>query len=174
MEEGDEEVEGETQSADGQSPEDGPDSSSSVEKGGVFTEVKDPELLARTAKIFLGAKYRRGGSTINGLDCSSYVQKVFWVLGIALPRTAREQFQLGMGVAREALRAGDLLFFKRSRARHPTHVGIYIGNDQFIHTSLSKRRVQIDTLDNRYFRLRFMGAKRIIEQKSSGTPANVG
>ncbi len=61
------------------------------------------------------------------------------------------------------MKLGDLLFFKRTHARQPTHVGIYIGDGQFIHTSLSKRRVLIENMSSRYFNLRFIGAKRIEE-----------
>ncbi|MDI6755885.1 MAG: LysM peptidoglycan-binding domain-containing protein [Thermodesulfobacteriota bacterium] len=132
---------------------------------GFLVEEKDRQLLARVAKGFLGLKYSRGGTSINGLDCSAYVQKVFNIFGIDLPRTAREQFQVGYTVAREALRIGDLVFFKRGQARHPGHVGIYVGDGQFIHTSLRKQRVEVNSLGNRYFSTRFIGAKRIEEVK---------
>ncbi|HSR10904.1 MAG TPA: LysM peptidoglycan-binding domain-containing protein, partial [Thermodesulfobacteriota bacterium] len=118
--------------------------------------------LAEAAQNFLGVKYRRGGnSLIQGVDCSAYVQKVFKVVGVELPRTAREQFQMGMSVARDALRLGDLVFFHPGKARNPGHVGIYIGNDEFIHSSTSKKNVRIDSLNSRYFSTRFLGARRI-------------
>lgn len=123
---------------------------------------KDNDNLVQVAQNFLGVKYRRGGtSLVHGLDCSAFVQKVFRVVGVDLPRTAREQFEMGLGVARDALRLGDLVFFKPHKARRPTHVGIYIGNGQFIHTSLTKRKVNIDSLNTRYFSTRFMGGRRI-------------
>jgi LysM repeat protein len=134
-----------------------------VKGKGFLLDEKDRQLLVRVAKGFLGLKYTPGGSTPNGLDCSAFVQKVFQVFGIDLPRTAREQFQVGYEVAREALRMGDLVFFRRSKTTRPTHVGIYIGDGRFIHTSLRKRRVEIDSLDSRYFAARFIGAKRIEE-----------
>jgi cell wall-associated NlpC family hydrolase len=80
---------------------------------------------------------------------------------------------MGYAVAQNALKAGDLVFFKRAKARQPTHVGIYIGNDQFIHTSLKKKQVDIGSTDSGYFKKWFLGAKRIeeveakIESKSS-------
>jgi len=138
---------------------------SQVRGKGFLLDEKDRELLVRVAKGFLGLKYSRGGSTPNGLDCSAFVQRVFSIFGIDLPRTAREQFQVGYEVAREALRIGDLVFFKRSKTPRPTHVGIYIGDGRFIHTSLRKRRVDIDSIDSRYFTNRFIGAKRIEEVK---------
>ncbi len=128
---------------------------------GFFKEEKDRQLLVRAAKTFLGAKYRLGGSSINGMDCSAFVQKVFRIFAVDLPRTVAEQFRTGYEVSRNSLRTGDLLFFTRSTSRTPTHVGIYIGNNQFIHTSSNRQRVEIGSLNNRYFDLRFLGAKRI-------------
>ena len=139
------------------------------DKGFVLDE-KDRQHLVRVASGFLGLKYSRGGSTSHGVDCSAFVQKVFRLFGIDLPRTAREQFQVGYKVAREALEIGDLVFFKRSKATPPTHVGIYIGDGRFIHTSLRKQRVHIDNLDSRYFAARFIGAKRLEEGKRSPEP----
>ena len=138
-----------------------------VRGNGFLVGEKDRQLLVRVAKGFLGLRYSRGGSSVNGMDCSAFVRKVFSIFDIDLPRTAREQFQVGYGVAREALEMGDLVFFKRSKVRRPTHVGIYIGDGQFIHTSLRKRRVEIDNLESRYFSTRFIGAKRIEEAKES-------
>lgn len=127
-------------------------------------EEKDPDTPVTIAQGLLGVKYRRGGTSLtSGVDCSAFVQKVFQILGVDLPRTAREQFGLGFEVARDALRLGDLVFFKHSKTRRPAHVGIYIGNDQFIHTSLSKRRVRVDSLSTRYFATRFIGGRRIQE-----------
>ncbi len=143
-----------------------------VPGSGFLISEKNRELLARVAKSFLGFRYTRGGSSINGMDCSSYVQKVYKVFGIDLPRTAREQFQMGYAVARNALKVGDLVFFKRSQTRQPTHVGIYIGDNQFIHTSQKKRQVEVDNLDSHYFVQRFMGAKRIEEMEIAAGDKN--
>ncbi len=136
-----------------------------VKRNEFLAEEKDQQVLVRVAKAFLGLKYSRGGTNINGMDCSAFVQKVFRIFDIDLPRTTREQFLVGYTVAREALRIGDLVFFKRGQARRPGHVGIYIGNGQFIHTSLRKQRVEVNSFENRYFSTRFIGAKRIEEVK---------
>jgi len=141
-----------------------------IQDKGFLLDEKDRQHLVRVASGFLGLKYSRGGSTSNGVDCSAFVQKVFRLFGIDLPRTAREQFQVGYKVAREALEIGDLVFFKRSKATRPTHVGIYIGDGRFIHTSLRKQRVYIDHLDSRYFTARFIGGKRIEDFKESAEP----
>jgi len=149
------------------------DSKIYVQGSGFLAGEKSRELLARVAKSFLGFRYTRGGNSVNGMDCSSYVQRVYKIFGIDLPRTAQEQYQFGNVVSRNALKMGDLVFFKRTQARQPTHVGIYIGNDQFIHTSQKKKQVDIESVESRYFHLRFMGAKRIeevevqIEKRSS-------
>jgi peptidoglycan DL-endopeptidase LytE len=128
----------------------------------IIAEERDLNPLVTVAESFLGMKYRRGGTNVKtGLDCSAYVQKVFRMVGMDLPRTAREQFGVGMEVARDALRLGDLVFFKRSQTKRPAHVGIYIGNDQFIHSSTTKRKIRVDSLNARYFSARFIGGRRI-------------
>lgn len=142
----------------------------SIQDKGFLLDEKDREHLVRVASGFLGLKYSRGGSSPNGVDCSAFVQKVFRIFGIDLPRTARDQFQVGYKIAREALEIGDLVFFKRSKVSRPAHVGIYIGDGRFIHSSLRKQRVYIDHLDSRYFAARFIGAKRIEDFKESAEP----
>jgi peptidoglycan endopeptidase LytE len=138
-----------------------------ISQGADMTEEQDLNPLVKVAESFLGVKYRRGGSSIKtGFDCSAYVQKVFHVVGVDLPRTAREQFGVGMEVARDALRLGDLVFFKHSKTKRPAHVGIYIGNDQFIHSSTTKKKIRVDSLTTRYFSTRFMGGRRIQEAKT--------
>ncbi|NPA12652.1 MAG: C40 family peptidase [Aquificae bacterium] len=109
---------------------------------------------------FLGTTYRFGGSSFWEVDCSSFVQKVFRMAGVDLPRTARYQAQFGVPITREELKPGDLLFF-RTYARYPSHVGIYIGEGKMIHASSSKKRVIVSRVDNAYFLKRFLFAKRI-------------
>ena len=70
---------------------------------------------------------------------------------------------LDMGWRADALKAGDLVFFRRTQARQPTHVGIYLGDNQFIHTSLKKKQVEIESTESGYFKSWFLGAKRIEE-----------
>ena len=135
-----------------------------ISQGADVIEERDLNPLVTVAESFLGMKYRRGGTNVKtGLDCSAYVQKVFRMVGMDLPRTVREQFGVGMEVAREALRLGDLVFFRRSQKKRPAHVGIYIGNDQFIHSSTTKRKIRVDSLNLRYFSTRFIGGRRIQE-----------
>jgi cell wall-associated NlpC family hydrolase len=118
------------------------------------------KLLKIKAFDFLGTRYRFGGTSRNGLDCSSFVQQVFNEMDVSLPRTAREQFERGDIVARGDMKKGDLVFFQ-TYASFPSHVGIYLGNNRMIHASSTNRRVVISSLDTPYYRARFLGAKRI-------------
>lgn len=120
--------------------------------------IKDQ--LLHIAKKMLDIPYMFGGTSFWGMDCSAYVQKVFSFLNVSLPRTAREQFRVGQKVKKENLSIGDLVFF-RTYATFPSHVGIYLGQDQFIHASSLAKKVKIDRLDKPYFTRRFIGARRI-------------
>jgi cell wall-associated NlpC family hydrolase len=118
------------------------------------------EKLIEIAHTMLDIPYRFGGSSLLGIDCSGYVQKVFGLLDIVLPRTAREQFRLGKLVGKEDLSIGDLVFF-RTYAKFPSHVGIYLGDNRFIHASSTDRKVKIDSLDAPDYIKRFVGARRL-------------
>lgn len=115
--------------------------------------------LQKSAYSFLGARYRFGGNSPTALDCSSFTQQVFRLQDISLPRTAREQFQVGDEVPQGDLRRGDLVFF-RTYARYASHVGIYLGNRKMIHASSSERRVVISSMDTPYYLSRYLGARR--------------
>ena len=117
-------------------------------------------VLKSKAYGFLGTRYRFGSSSARATDCSGFVQQVFREMEVSLPRTAREQFQIGNEVAPGDLQKGDLVFF-RTYAHYPSHVGIYLGNSKMIHASSRDRRVVISTMDTPYYRSRFLGAKRI-------------
>jgi LysM repeat protein len=115
--------------------------------------------LKKTAYSFLGTRYRFGGTTRKGIDCSSFVQSVFRQLQVDLPRTAREQYWVGENVTQYDLQKGDLLFF-RTYASYPSHVGIYLGDNKMIHASSRDRKVVISPITS-YYRSRFIGAKRL-------------
>ena len=115
--------------------------------------------VVRVAKKMLFAPYVWGGTSLNGMDCSGFVWKVFATLDMKLPRSAREQYQVGMQVDRDKLSVGDLVFF-RTYAEYPSHVGIYLGDDQFIHVSSWARHVKITSIDHPYYKKRYIGAKR--------------
>ncbi len=106
-----------------------------------------------------GTKYRLGGLSRKGIDCSGFTLLTYKELfGLTLPRTAREQGARGDKVSREALSAGDLVFFKTGIFQR--HVGIYLENQQFIHASRSKG-VMISDLNNSYWQKKYWKAKRL-------------
>lgn len=121
------------------------------------------ERLILFAKKMLHLPYKFGGNGSFGLDCSAYVQKVYGIAGIDLPRSAREQFSMGESVDKDELSTGDLVFF-RTYASFPSHVGIYLGNNLFIHASTRSKKITIDSLESPYYVRRFIGAKRLIEE----------
>ncbi len=127
-------------------------------------ELKMQDKLILFAKKLLDIPYRFGGNSLFGIDCSAYVKKVYSLIGIDLPRSAREQFQEGTPVNGEELSIGDLVFF-RTYASFPSHVGIYLGNNLFIHASSGSKKVTIDSLDTPYYFKRFIGAKRLLDVK---------
>lgn len=122
------------------------------------------------AKTLIGTRYRRGGMSPDGFDCSGFTGFVFDRFGYKLNRTSRDQYTQGEEVAADDLQPGDLVFFTgRRRNGRVGHVGIVVGVDrerrsiEFIHSSTS-RGVRIDSYpDGGYFSKRYIGARRIIE-----------
>jgi len=121
--------------------------------------------IVNSAKRYLGGKYVWGGTKPNGFDCSGYVKYLYEQQGIELPRTAYEQSKVGLYVTRDELKKGDLLFFLTDKSRHIpiTHVGMYIGNDKFIHAASRKKGIIISSLSKSKYSKYFVKAKRIIE-----------
>lgn len=119
------------------------------------------EKISETAAGYIGTPYRFGGEGGNGIDCSSFVQQVFQANRIDLPRTAREQINVGSDVAPADLRKGDLVFFQ-TYASYPSHVGIYLGDGKMIHASSGKGEVTISDMNSDYYRPRYLGAKRVV------------
>lgn len=106
-----------------------------------------------------GTPYRWGGNSREGMDCSAFVQRAFKEgFGVDLPRSTREQGRVGSAVRMRWLQPGDLLFFRPRRQAQ--HVGIYMGDDQFIHASTSKG-VTRSSLEDRYWRRSLTGVRRI-------------
>jgi LysM repeat protein len=126
------------------------------------------EKLILFAKKMMDIPYRFGGNSIFGIDCSGFVQKVYGMIGINLPRSARQQFEKGETIDKAELSIGDLVFFK-TYAPFPSHVGIYLGNDLFIHASSIKKKVTIDSLTTPFYLKRFIGAKRVIQNSELDT-----
>ena len=110
----------------------------------------------------LGIRYRRGGSTPEtGFDCSGFVSHVFHEgLGLELPRSAREMSRTGEPVAKNELQPGDLVFFNTMR-RTFSHVGIYLGDNLFVHAPRRGAYVRVEDMTGRYWVKRFSGARRV-------------
>lgn len=120
-------------------------------------------IAARTAERFIGIPYQWGGNTVvDGLDCSGFTRAVYNLCGINIPRTSREQYQVGNPVDKADLRDGDLVFFGNSAASI-NHVGIYVGDGKFVHAPRRGEEIRIASIDESYFERRFVGARRYVQ-----------
>ncbi len=128
---------------------------------GKWNNPEERSLLVRVVRTFLGVPYKLGGSTLRGIDCSAFVKKIYEIFNIQLPRTTREQFSIGKKVEKNQLEEGDLVFFRERGNR--AHVGIYVGDNQFVHASSYSREVKIDYLSTPYYSQRFLKGVRIKE-----------
>ena len=122
------------------------------------------QLVVETAKKYLGVPYVYGGSSPSGFDCSGLVQYVFKELGVSINRVAADQTAHGTPVSKENLQPGDVVFFHNT-ARYSTinHVGIYVGDGNFIHAPQTGEVVKFTTLESGYYARTFVAARRILE-----------
>lgn len=121
--------------------------------------------VEKKAKSFLGTKYVWGATGPSKFDCSGFTQWVYRDSGITIPRVSRDQAKVGNYVAYNDLRRGDMVFFDTKK--HPqgkvTHVGIYLGNNNFIHASSAAKKVVIFNFDEKpYYKERFLWGRRVI------------
>lgn len=122
--------------------------------------------LASYARSLIGVPYKYGGnSPDSGFDCSGFVGHVYKrSLGISLPRSAQQISHEGQFVQLAQLREGDLVFYDTNKQAY-SHVGIYLGNDRFIHAPSSGGKVRIEDMDLPYWRKHYNGARRITSRR---------
>lgn len=118
--------------------------------------------VALYAMSLADTPYRYGGNSAeNGFDCSGFVQHVYLnTLGMKLPRTSQEMSRMGLNLETGELRPGDLVFFN-TRRRPFSHVGIYVGEERFVHSPSSGRAIMVSSMREDYWRNRYNGARRI-------------
>ncbi len=119
--------------------------------------------IVETARRFIGLPYQWGGSSPDhGFDCSGLTMAVYRINGLNLPRTSKEQYKAGIPIKKGQLKSGDLVFFATSKRKRVSHVGIYTGDNKFIHAPGKGRRICAGSLSKRYFKTRYAGARTYV------------
>lgn len=126
--------------------------------GSSVAAEEDP-LMATINQLY-GVPYKTAGTTPNGFDCSGFTSYVFAQLGVQLPHSSAAQYQVGQAVERQDLQPGDLVFFN-TNGRGVSHVGIYLGNNIFVHSETGIGVVNTRLDDPYYWSKRYVGAKRV-------------
>lgn len=129
------------------------------------TELKNKTLAAKTLmshiRMFLGTRYRNGGTSITGVDCSGFVMAVYKkAININLPHNAAMMYEQTIPILAEDLKFGDLLFFENNKGKGISHVAIYLTDTKFVHASIYSG-VTISDLKKDYYRHRFKGVRRV-------------
>jgi len=126
------------------------------------TVVGGTEALIDNAMQLIGVRYRWGGNTPqSGLDCSGFVRYVFNdTFGFLLPRKSAQMSKVGLEIGKDELRPGDLVFFNTMRHAF-SHVGIYVGDNKFIHAPSRGKSIRVDDMTKIYWEKRYNGARRM-------------
>ncbi len=139
--------------------------------GGSVTNLPEDELQLHVvikAVSYVGIAYRFGGTDARGVDCSGFITTLLRDVIPSLPRRVRDLYSFGLRVKKEELEPGDLIFFDTSGAvptgTDPSHVGLYIGDEHFIHAASKGERtgVIISSLKKRYYVERYVGSRRVL------------
>ena len=119
--------------------------------------------IVRTARSFIGVPYLWGGDSADeGFDCSGFTMAVYQYNGLMLPRSSRDQSEMGTPVGRNRLERGDLVFFSTNNTGKVSHVGVYIGGGRFIHAPGRGKRIGIESLDSKYYSARYAGGRSLL------------
>jgi len=138
-----------------------PHKSSNTTRYQQVTNKHQQKAIINNARAMLGVKYYYGGSSANtGFDCSGLVYYSYLKQGIKIPRTTTAQLKTSRKIPKSALRVGDLVFFAINGSK-VSHVGIFLGNNKFIHAPSTGKKVNITTMDSKYWRKRFITGGRI-------------
>lgn len=129
-----------------------------------FLTAKDTlrNLIIENARKYLGVSYKYGQSDENGFDCSGFVKYVYGNFGYSLPHSSNEQFHITQRLDKKKVQPGDLVFFI-TRGQQISHVGIYIGDNSFIHSPSRGKSVCIDSLDSEYYRKHLVGFGAVLK-----------
>jgi cell wall-associated NlpC family hydrolase len=125
------------------------------------TRPTDGDAVTATALSFRGVPYVDGGETADGFDCSGFTRYVLARHGVTLPRLAADQYRVGTPIDPTNVAAGDLVFFT-TVAPGPSHVGMAIGGDEFVHAPSEHGVVRVERLGSRYWSQRYLGARRVV------------
>jgi len=142
----------------------------SLEVGESWVAFTKKDEILETAEEYLGVKYIWAANGPSAFDCSGFTKYVFKQNGITIPRYSGHQANVGLKVSYDELEKGDLVFFDTAKGFHKkvNHVGIYIGNNQFIHASSAQKRVMITSFSQKkFYKNRFLHGRRLINTDTS-------
>ena len=129
----------------------------------LYGEATVRNEIVETAEGFIGLPYQWGGSSAEeGFDCSGLTMTVYQMNGLNLPRSSRDQYSIGAPVERTELARGDLVFFATKGREKISHVGVYAGDDRFIHAPGKGKTIRVDFLSDRYYVARYVGARKYL------------
>lgn len=126
------------------------------------------ERMVRTALTYRGTRYRFGARGNGAFDCSGFTYYLWRRAGAPLPRTAAQQYRRGVRIAKQNMQPGDLVFFKNTYKRGVSHVGVYVGDGNFVHASSGGRQVRVDSLSRAYYVRHWAGARRMASVAQNG------